>query len=132
MSRAGTMWQVINLSIGYANAQSTLKNNDFTRLNMRFNTDVRFTKNLDCSLDVAYSNTTRNLRDDGMKDGEILAPGALGLIKAPILAAYIPDSEGRPLPLWPIMTVSICPIRCLSWRMAKPAIRTVWNIRSFR
>ena len=85
-----------NLSIGYANAQSTLKNNDFTRLNMRFNTDVRFTKNLDCSLDVAYSNTTRNLRDDGMKDGEILAPGALGLIKAPILAAYIPDSEGRP------------------------------------
>ena len=28
-----------NLSIGYANAQSTLKNNDFTRLNMRFNTD---------------------------------------------------------------------------------------------
>lgn len=85
-----------NLSIGYANAQSTLKNNDFSRLNMRFNTDVKFIQSLDCSLDVAYSNTSRNLRDDGMKSGAILSPGALGLIKAPILAAYNPDSEGRP------------------------------------
>lgn len=85
-----------NLSIGYANAQSTLEDNDFSRLNMRFNTDVKFVEALDCRLDVAYSNTTRDLRDDGMKSGEILSPGALGLIKAPILAAYNPDSEGRP------------------------------------
>ncbi len=84
-----------NLSIGYANAQSTLKNNDFSRLNMRFNTDVKFIKALDCSLDVAYSNTTRDLRDDGMRSGQILSPGALSLIKAPILAAYNPDKDGR-------------------------------------
>ena len=75
-----------NLSIGYANAQSTLKYNDFARLNMRFNTDVKFMKNLDCSLDVAYSNTTRNLRDDGMGSGQALSPGMLGLIKSPVLA----------------------------------------------
>ena len=84
-----------NLSIGYANAKSTLKNNDFSRLNMRFNTDVKFIEQLDCSFDVAYSNTTRNLRDDGMTDGIILAPGALGLIKSPLLAAYNPDANGR-------------------------------------
>ena len=54
-----------NLSIGYANAQSTLKDNDFSRLNMRFNTDVNVVKDLTCRLDVAYSNTTRDLRDDG-------------------------------------------------------------------
>lgn len=84
-----------NLSIGYANAQSTLRDNDFSRLNMRFNTDVKFIKQLDCSLDVAYSNTTRDLRDDGMTSGQILSPGALSLIKAPILMPYTPDSEGR-------------------------------------
>ena len=84
-----------NLSIGYANAQSTLKYNDFARLNMRFNTDVKFMKNLDCSLDVAYSNTTRNLRDDGMGSGQALSPGMLGLIKSPVLAAYNPDQYGR-------------------------------------
>lgn len=84
-----------NLSIGYANAQSTLKYNDFSRLNMRFNTDVKFMKNLDCSLDVAYSNTTRNLRDDGMGNGQMLSPGMLSLIKSPVLAAYNPDQYGR-------------------------------------
>lgn len=85
-----------NLSIGYAKANSTLKYNDFSRLNMRFNTDVKFIKSLDCSLDVAYSNTARNLRDDGFTGGEELAPGVLGLIKAPILGAYNPDSKGAP------------------------------------
>ena len=84
-----------NLSIGYANAQSTLKNNDFSRLNMRFNTDVSIAKPLICRLDVAYSNTTRNLRDDGITGANIFSPGAISLIKAPILNTYVPDKNGN-------------------------------------
>ena len=85
-----------NLSIGYANAQSTLKDNDFSRLNMRFNTDVNVVKDLTCRLDVAYSNTTRDLRDDGFSGtSALLSPGALGLVKAPILSPYTADINGN-------------------------------------
>ena len=85
-----------NLSIGYANAQSTLKDNDFSRLNMRFNTDVNVVKDLTCRLDVAYSNTTRDLRDDGFGGtSALLSPGALGLVKAPILSPYTADINGN-------------------------------------
>ena len=84
-----------NLAIGYANAQSTLKNNNFSRLNLRFNTDVQILKPLLCHFDVAYSNTNRNLRNDGMTSGTILAPGALGLIKSPMLSQYLADKNGN-------------------------------------
>ena len=84
-----------NLAVGYVNAQSTLKENDFSRLNMRFNTDVFIAKPLVCRLDVAYSNTVRDLRDDGMKSSNIFAPGALALIKSPILNRNVADGDGR-------------------------------------
>lgn len=85
-----------NLSVGYANAQSTLKNNDFTRLNMRFNADVNIVRDVTCRIDVGYSNTTRNLRDDGFTtSGSMLSPGALALVKAPILSVYTADTDGN-------------------------------------
>lgn len=83
-----------NLSIGYTDAKSTLKNNDFSRLNLRFNTDVNIIKSLATHINVAYSNTTRNLRDDGMRNTDILAPGALALIKSPLLSPYAADNAG--------------------------------------
>jgi len=82
-----------NLSIGYTKANSTLKNNDFSRLNLRFNTDVKILQPLTCRLDVAYSNTTRDLRDDGF--GSNIAPGTLGLVKSPQLSPYMTDKDGN-------------------------------------
>lgn len=93
--RGGDNVALYNLSIGYVNAQSTLKNNDFSRLNLRFNTDVNIIKPLEAHIDVAYSNTTRNLRDDGMRRSDILAPSALALIKSPLLNPYSADNNGR-------------------------------------
>lgn len=91
-----------NLSVGYVNAQSTLMTNDFARLNLRFNTDVNIAKDVTCMLNVAYSNTTRNLRDDGATSDytstTVLSPGYLSLIKAPILHPYQYDSEGNATP----------------------------------
>lgn len=91
-----------NLSVGYVNAQSTLIANDFARLNLRFNTDVNIAKDVTCMLNVAYSNTTRNLRDDGATSdytsSTVLSPGYLSLIKAPILHPNQYDSEGNLTP----------------------------------
>lgn len=87
-----------NLSIGYVDAQSTLQSNDFSRLNMRFNTDVSISDNFTSKLDVAYSNTIRDLRDDGVasdySSSTVYAPGYLALIKSPLLNPYEYDNDG--------------------------------------
>jgi len=91
-----------NLSVGYVNAQSTLVSNDFSRLNLRFNTDVNIAQNVTSMLNIAYSNTTRDLRDEGApsdySSSTVLSPGFLSLIKAPILNPYQFDAEGALTP----------------------------------
>ena len=88
-----------NLSVGYAIANSTLKNNDFTRFNMRLNTDIEIFRNLNVRFDASYSDVNRNLRDDGapvsLSDGTVTSPGFLGLVKAPFLSPYAYDLNGN-------------------------------------
>ena len=83
-----------NLGINYSNAESTLKGNDFDRLSLRFNTDVKIIEPLTVRLDVAYSNTGRNLRDDGIQSDNNFAPSALALIKSPLLNSHMADKNG--------------------------------------
>ena len=89
-----------NLSLGYVNAQSTLDYNNFTRMNLRFNTDIKLIGNLSTRFDVAYNYNTRKLRDDGIIEDfskeTILSPNFLALIKAPILHPYKLDGNGNP------------------------------------
>ena len=89
-----------NLSLGYVNAQSTLDYNNFSRMNLRFNTDIKLIGNLSTRFDVAYNYNTRNLRDDGVIEDfskeTILSPNFLGLIKAPFLHPYQLDADGNP------------------------------------
>ncbi len=89
-----------NLSLGYVNAQSTLAYNNFTRMNLRFNTDIKLIGDLSTRFDVAYNYNTRNLRDDGVIEDftkeTILSPNFLALIKAPFLHPYKLDGEGNP------------------------------------
>lgn len=84
-----------NLGINYSNAESTLKGNDFDRLSLRFNTDVNIVDPLTVQLDVGYSNTGRNLRDDGIHSGDNFAPSALALIKSPLLNSHMADKSGN-------------------------------------
>jgi len=88
-----------NLSVGYARANATLKDNSYTRFNLRLNTDVVIAKNLNLRFDAAYSDVNRNLRDDGVKDnvtdGINSSPAFLSLIKAPFLSPYAFDTNGR-------------------------------------
>ena len=54
-----------HLSLGYAQSDATAKNNDFNRLNIRFNTDVNMFKNFTTGIDFAYARNAYNLRDNG-------------------------------------------------------------------
>lgn len=88
-----------NLSLGYANAQSLLDYNNFTRMNLRFNTDIKLIGNLSTRFDVAYNYNTRNLREDGVPEdfttSTILSPNFLALIKSPFLNPYSYSEDGQ-------------------------------------
>lgn len=90
-----------NFSLGFADGESTIKSNDFNRLNIRFNTDVNLAKNLTTRFDISYSRISRDLRDDGIREdltaGPVVSPGFLALIKSPFLSPYAYDSYGKNL-----------------------------------
>ena len=85
-----------NLSVGYGNAQSPLKENGMGRLNVRFNTDIQLLKQLSVRFDASFSNLTRDLRNDGAPEtydeGTPSSPAFLAYVKSPFLSPY---SYGR-------------------------------------
>jgi TonB-linked SusC/RagA family outer membrane protein len=85
--------------MGYASAQSTLQANDFSRFNARFNADINLTPRINFSFDLSYSQTDREMRDDGFSgsssDVLITSPAALALIKAPFLVPYEYSNTGQ-------------------------------------
>lgn len=88
-----------NLSIGFAQSDATLKENNFNRFNLRLNSDVKLTSRVKVRLDAAYSDVNRDMRDDGapanVDDEVITAPGFLSLIKSPFLSPYQLDTQGN-------------------------------------
>ena len=88
-----------NLSVGYSLGNSTLKSNDYSRFNMRLNSDITIVRNLDVRFDASYSDVDRDLRDDGAPENPlgtvITSPGFLALAKAPFLSPYAYDNHGR-------------------------------------
>ena len=87
-----------NLSVGYMSAKSTLKKNDMSRFNIRFNSDIVLTSKLDTRFDVSYSNVKRDLRDDGLttnyQSAAISSPNVLALVKSPFVAPYDFATDG--------------------------------------
>lgn len=81
-----------HLSLGYAKSDATAKKNDFSRLNIRFNTDVNMFKNFVTGIDFSYARTAYNLRDNGWAEdyskGNISSPNVLGLIQTPFVSPY--------------------------------------------
>ena len=81
-----------NLSLGYTGAQSTLEKNNMNRLNIRFNSDINLGSKLDMRFDAAFSNITRNLRDDtapeSYEEGTPTSPSFLAYAKSPMLSPY--------------------------------------------
>lgn len=81
------------LSLGYTSAKSTLEENDMNRLNIRFNTDIKLTDHFKFRFDTSFSNTTRNLKDQGAPSSydekTVTSVNFLGWAKSPMLSPYI-------------------------------------------
>lgn len=81
-----------NFSLGYTMGESTNENNNFDRLNIRFNSDITLAKNLKTRFDIAYSRVARELLDDGIMENSesypYSSPGFLAMIKSPFLSPY--------------------------------------------
>lgn len=88
-----------NLSVGYTDAQSTLRKNDMQRFNIRFNTDIWLNKWFTTKFDASYTNVTRDLRDDGLTSDyastPLAAPGFLSLAKSPFVSPYDFSNDGN-------------------------------------
>ncbi len=88
-----------NLSVGYLNANATLKKNSMDRFNIRFNTDITLNKWFSTRFDASYANITRDLRDAGLDtdytEYPIAATNVLALIKAPFLSPYDFSTKGQ-------------------------------------
>ncbi len=88
-----------NLSVGYSLANSTLKKHDFSRFDMRLNTDINIIKNLECRFDASFSDVSRKLRDIGISSDiestTPTAPNFISLIKSPFLSPYAFDIYGN-------------------------------------
>ena len=80
------------LSLGYTTGQSTLKGNDFSRLNLRFNTDLKVFEKVYAGVDIAYNQTAYNVLDNGWSESydmqNIGSTNVLGVIQAPFLSPY--------------------------------------------
>ncbi len=87
-----------NLSVGFMDGESTLKMNDITRFNIRFNTDMHLNQWFSTRFDASYTNITRNLRDSGWEanytSAPIASPLTLSLIKSPFLSPYDFTTDG--------------------------------------
>lgn len=81
-----------NLSLGYTQADATARNNDFNRLNIRFNTDINLFDGFLTGLDIAYARNAYNLRDNGWAESyanrNISSPNVLGLVQTPFISPY--------------------------------------------
>ena len=88
-----------SLSVGYAMGDATLIDNDFSRFNLRLNSDIILGDHLSLRFDASYSDITRDMRDDGapqdIDNTMINAPGFLALTKSPFLSPYSYDDAGQ-------------------------------------
>ncbi|MDE7166949.1 MAG: SusC/RagA family TonB-linked outer membrane protein [Bacteroidaceae bacterium] len=80
------------LSVGYTKDNSVLNENNFNRLNIRFNTDIKITNALSLRFDAAYTNQTRKLMETGAPESydekAITSTTFLAMAKSPMLSPY--------------------------------------------
>ena len=81
-----------SLSLGYTKGEGTLEGTDMSRLNLRFNTDIKIAEKLTTGLDIAYNQTSYNILDNGWSESydmqNIGSNNVLGLIQSPMLSPY--------------------------------------------
>lgn len=81
-----------NLSVGYVDAESTVKSVGFDRLNVRFNTDIEILADLTTKFDMSFSRANNEVFDDGfasdLSASTITSPTNLAAVKSPLVSPY--------------------------------------------
>ena len=91
--RGGDDVALYAFSLGYARADGTIRETDFDRLNVRFNSDIDLTKRLKTRADIAFAQVSRNLFDDGIFSDA--SPTFMAYTKSPLYNAHQYDTAGR-------------------------------------
>ena len=91
--RGGDNIALYSFSLGYAHNDGYIRETDFDRLNVRFNSDIDLTKRLKTRADIAFSQVSRNLFDDGIMSN--VSPRYMACVKSPLYNAHQFDTQGR-------------------------------------
>lgn len=84
--RGGDDVALYAFSLGYAKNEGSLRNSDFGRLNVRFNSDINLTKKFTTRADIAFAQVERRLFNDGLN--AYSAPYFMALTKSPLYHPY--------------------------------------------
>lgn len=93
--RGGDDIALYAFSLGYARNDGNIKESDFDRLNVRFNSDIDLTKKLKTKADISFSQITRNIFDDGIN--AYTSPLYISYIKSPLYSPSMMDAQGNVL-----------------------------------
>ncbi|GHT42869.1 SusC/RagA family TonB-linked outer membrane protein [Bacteroidia bacterium] len=75
-----------NLSMGSTTNEGTIQNTGMSRLNARFNSDIKLHEKIFSRVNISISRTVSTLRDEGVD--AVTSPGFLALVKSPLLTAH--------------------------------------------
>ncbi len=91
--RGGDEIALYYFSLDYARNGGCVEGTDFSRLSVRFNSDISFTKKLTARADIAFSQVSRNLFDDGLD--ALSSPVYMAYMKSPLYSPYQYDDSGN-------------------------------------
>jgi TonB-linked SusC/RagA family outer membrane protein len=79
-------------ALGYADNKGVVKGTDMTRINARFNADLKLTNRFSMGLNIGFTRLERNLLDDGVNYS---SPTWVSKVKSPFLSPFQYTSEGQ-------------------------------------
>ena len=91
--RGGDDIALYSFSLGYAHNNGNIQKTNFNRLNVRFNSDIKFTQHLTTQANIAFAQITRDLFDDGINEHS--SPLYLSYIKSPLYHPYQYGISGK-------------------------------------
>ncbi|MDR2042443.1 MAG: SusC/RagA family TonB-linked outer membrane protein [Tannerella sp.] len=81
------------VSVGYTQSEGNVDDTGFDRLNFRANSDISLTPKLQVAFNIAFTQASNNLRNDGIDS--ISSPVYLAMIKSPLYSPYEFDLNGK-------------------------------------
>lgn len=90
--RGGDDRALYGFSLGYTRNEGNLKETSFSRINVRFNSDINLWDNVTLRFDVAYAQADHSLFSDGLNS--LASPYFMSLVKSPLYHKNILTADG--------------------------------------